>query len=275
MRFINRNGKKPNKDWLKKAKKLTDQLRAAKTRAARNKIIDQNARTWGSLRSWLLKLSDGKCWFSEAKDLFTHGTDVEHFRPKKSAKDESGKIYAPDGYWWLAFDWTNYRICGNVGNRKKGTFFPLSPTSVQATDKHPHLIEDEQPLLLDPAVKEDPELLTFDEKGDAKPIRSCKGWRRQRVNYSIDRLKLNKHQQLREARKKLWLKCRSDIAVCKRLLREQDLAPTVTKRRDIAAVMERLAERVQPEAILSATAMACLMASGSDWAKKLALRGRT
>jgi hypothetical protein len=27
----------------------------------------------------------------------------------------------------LAFDWQNFRVCGNVGNRKKGTYFPLRP----------------------------------------------------------------------------------------------------------------------------------------------------
>jgi len=82
------------------------------------------------LKDWLLKFSNGKCWFSEAKDTFSH-MDVEHFRPKKSAKDLNG--VEREGYWWLTFDWHNYRICGNVGNRKKGTFFPLSPGCTPAT----------------------------------------------------------------------------------------------------------------------------------------------
>ena len=33
------------------------------------------------------------------------------------------------GYWWLAFDYMNFRVCGNVGNHKKGGWFPLGENS--------------------------------------------------------------------------------------------------------------------------------------------------
>ena len=37
-----------------------------------------------------LELSHQKCWFSEAKDRFSH-LDVEHYRPKMRAKNKGGK----------------------------------------------------------------------------------------------------------------------------------------------------------------------------------------
>jgi hypothetical protein len=272
MRFIDRAGKTPDAAWLTKAQLLTAQLRAAPDKAARDKIIDDNENVWRELRDWLLTLSHQKCWFSETKNYFTHGFDVEHFRPKKNVKNADGTVRDPNGYWWLAFDWLNYRICGNVGNIKKGTFFPLAPNSVRATAEFPVLVEDEQPLLLDPTVEEDPELLTFDEKGEAKPIETCKGWRKDRVTFSINRLKLNEHARLKEARKQLWIECRSDIDNCQKLMADYDQSRTVSNRQDVKAALKKIEARVRPEADLSATAIACLMASGLDWAQKVACR---
>ena len=122
MRHIPLHDQAPAPEWVLEANDLLAQLRAAPDAAARNAIIDANSGVWGALKQWLLALSHQKCWFSEAKDCFSHW-DVEHYRPKKSAKDVDGTEH--DGYWWLAFDWQNFRICGNAGNRKKGTFFPL------------------------------------------------------------------------------------------------------------------------------------------------------
>ena len=116
MRHIPLRNQEPDAAWLSKASRLLDELKAAPDAAVRNKIIDDNRAVWGKLKEWLLSLSHQKCWFSEAKDCFSHW-DVEHYRPKKSAKDADGTTH--EGYWWLAFDWQNFRICGNAGNRKK------------------------------------------------------------------------------------------------------------------------------------------------------------
>lgn len=144
MRFIDIEGKTPantpaNPDfpqwtpwteskwqaWLGKSNEYREKLieyHEAGDIEARNKFIDDHSLHWGKLKPWLEALSLGKCWFSEAKELFSH-YDVEHFRPKKEAKVLDGTVR--DGYWWLAFDYTNFRLCGNVGNRKKGGWFPL------------------------------------------------------------------------------------------------------------------------------------------------------
>ena len=39
--------------------------------------------------------------------LYSH-SDVEHFRPKKEAKALDAN--SRDGYWWLAFDYMNFRV---------------------------------------------------------------------------------------------------------------------------------------------------------------------
>ena len=151
----------------------------------------------------MLSLSDQKCWFSEAKDCFSHW-DVEHFRPKKSAKDEDGNEY--DGYWWLAFDWQNFRICGNAGNRKKSTYFPLQTeanrVSVPSGD-----LRQENSLLLDPSDPEDPNLLFFDFTGSAIPAPHVKNkWDEQRVKQSVQRCNLD-FNPLVEKRKMVWNEC--------------------------------------------------------------------
>lgn len=192
MIHISINGKTPPESWLKKAKKLTKKLNEASTQAERNQIIDDNSKIWGELKDWLLRLSDGKCWFSEACDIYSH-MDVEHFRPKKSAINMNGT--EREGYWWLAFDWTNFRICGNVGNRKKGMFFPLLPGSPVATSDH-RIVEDEHPYFLDPTNEADPYLLSFNEEGSAISMPGCKGLLKDRAEESIKRFKLNDHPAL-------------------------------------------------------------------------------
>ena len=95
MRHIPLRDQEPDAAWLIKASRLLDELKAAHDAAARDKIIDDNSAVWGELKQWLLHLSHQKCWFSEAQDGFSHW-DVEHYRPKKSAKDADGTSY--EGY---------------------------------------------------------------------------------------------------------------------------------------------------------------------------------
>ena len=190
-------------EWLSKAEDLLQQMEAAADDDARKKIIDDNSVTWGKMKEWLLKLSYNKCWFSEARDCFNHW-DVEHFRPKKSVKDLDGDEKM--GYWWLAFNWRNFRICGNVGNRKKGTYFPLKAGCVRVG--HRGDLRLEEPMLLDPADPYDPSLLSFDMNGNAKLSPGVTDeWETERVRYSIERFNLNNYPPLVDQRKLVWNDC--------------------------------------------------------------------
>jgi hypothetical protein len=92
------------------------------------------------MKEWLESFSERKCWFSEARDTYSHW-QVERFRPKKGARD-------PDrpGYWWRAFDYLNYRLGGGVGNAKKGSYFPLREGTQPATCPDDNC-DDEAPTL--------------------------------------------------------------------------------------------------------------------------------
>ncbi|MCU7882748.1 MAG: hypothetical protein KZQ82_00960 [Candidatus Thiodiazotropha sp. (ex Lucinoma annulata)] len=166
----------------------------------RNTTIDNNRDHWGKLKPWLFALSNGKCWFTEARDIASH-MDVEHFRPKKEAKALDGAVR--EGYWWLAFDYSNFRAAGNVPNRKKGGWFPLHKSS-QCSTYAARCEEAETPYLLDPIRQADVDLLAFDEEGNAIPTPDANDWEKERVEISIERLKMNDHDALPQERRRVW-----------------------------------------------------------------------
>ena len=174
---------------------------AAKKLKERNKHIDDHADHWGKLKPWLLFLSHDKCWFTEGKEICSH-YDVEHFRPKKEALGRE-EADTRDGYWWLSFDYENFRLAGGVPNKKKGGFFPL----LEGTQRSTFAVrceESEVPYLLDPISSVDADLLAFNEEGNAIPTPGCSDWDQQRVHESIKRYKLNDHDQLPAARREVW-----------------------------------------------------------------------
>lgn len=200
------------KAWLEKSTQLREKLTDLNSQGRieeRNTLIDDNSAHWGKLKNWLSALSNGKCWFSEVRELYSH-YDVEHFRPKKEAKSKDGTIR--DGYWWLAFEFTNFRLCGNVGNRKKGGWFPLSENSLCSTFES-QCEESETPFLLDPTDPEDVTLIAFNEEGNAiaAPDIVKSEWEKMRVEETINRLKLNSHEPLTEARKKIWFEINREM----------------------------------------------------------------
>lgn len=186
-------------EWLAESVRLRDQLVALETsgkREERNKLIDDNSGHWSKLKPWFETLSYGKCWFSETNNTFSH-YDVEHFRPKKLAKNLDGANR--DGYWWLAFDHMNCRLIGNVGNRKKGTWFPLASGSLIAKYGDANE-ESESKYLIDPIDQDDVSLITFDEEGKAVAVTTANDWERKRVEQTIKIVKLNAHGKLAERR---------------------------------------------------------------------------
>jgi len=253
--------KKPSRQWIKKAEGLLAELEAAVDADARNKIIDQNKAVWGELKEWLLKHSHGKCWFSEVKEGFSHW-DVEHYRPKKSARDEDGTEH--DGYWWLAFDWENFRICGNAGNRKKGTFFPLRPGCPRIGPKGD--IRHEEPLLLDPVDDHDPTLLFFSIEGRAVAAPHVKDdWEKARVQYSIDRYNLD-FSQLMDKRRTVWDTCWNTIREYRRELALYHKDPRNLIARDRATqACKQLRTMAKDDVELSAVARACMQSAGDKY----------
>lgn len=163
-------------DWREKIKAVVEALRQATTPEDRKKIIGENSLLWGKegYRRFVPKNLLEKCWYCEIK-IERADVHTDHFRPKNAV------IECPDheGYWWLAFNWENYRcICGFCNTRRilleseggKGCHFPLINEEKRVRNELGN-IDDEEPILLDPFHSSDWKLLWFDQDGQpiAKP----------------------------------------------------------------------------------------------------------
>jgi hypothetical protein len=265
MRHIPLLSQTPDAVWLTKAQDLLAALETATTSDERKKIIDDNSNVWGEMKPWLLTLSHQKCWFSEAKDCFSHW-DVEHYRPKKSAKDLDGTEH--EGYWWLAFQWQNFRICGNAGNRKKGTYFPLRPGCRRRG--HGDDVRREEPQLLDPTNVDDPVLLSFNLEGSAIPAPHITDlWEKERVTYSVERYNLD-FNPLKDKRKAVWSDCNTAV---KEYLSELALyhkdSTNETAKSGVKQAARKIRAMVHETKELSAVARACVMSMGDERVKNL------
>jgi uncharacterized protein (TIGR02646 family) len=264
MRFINIEDKKPPDAWCAEAEKHTKALQELSTYKERMDYIDQYSNVWGELKYWLQELSHDKCWYSETIDRYSH-YQVEHFRPKKKVVRFKGIV--EEGYWWLAFDWKNYRLSGDVGNKRKGNRFPLRKGSVIATGPSCDL-QDELIYLLDPTDPSDPPLLTFNALGNATPAASEGTWEYERAKVTIEVLYLN-FPRLVDGRVMAWKKCSETIDKAEELMKENSKSSSATKREKIRAIFNELKEMANEKTQFSATSRACLLNSGRLWARNL------
>ena len=143
MRYIDYGDSKPSQDWLDKAEKYTKELKNISIHAERKIYINNRSQFWSKLKEdFLLDIFHHKCCFSEAIDEVSD-YHIEHFRPKlkvqklkfstpkfSEAERTTWRATEKDnkdtGYWWLAFDWTNYLISGSkINSTYKQNYFPL------------------------------------------------------------------------------------------------------------------------------------------------------
>ncbi|MEG4959665.1 MULTISPECIES: hypothetical protein [unclassified Microcoleus] len=131
---------------------------------------------WRELAKPLSVLQKGKCWYSESKNP-TSDKDVDHFRPKNRVAEDPDH----EGYWWLAFNWRNYRYSCQWCNQRRvdaanGTDggkldrFPVAPGSFRARLEGDNWRQEEVELL-DPIDPEDWKLLTFLRNGQPTPAK--------------------------------------------------------------------------------------------------------
>ena len=254
----------PPQRWLEKARNLTDRLYELQNGASEltedaKDILDKKT-IWTEIKEDLECLSFGKCWYSEAREKvsFYH---VDHFRPKKRSIDSNGS--ESNGYWWLAYDWKNYRISGSVINTAKHDHFAVLRNRAENPDTP---IEDELIYLLDPINQDDVFLLTFNENGEAMPLNPSEDtWEYQRAKYTIDTLKLN-NQKLVRARKIKWQNIVKTIKSIQELQRKNNEDPSVRTQTKLSELRDRIRELISPITELSSTYRACLLASREDWA---------
>lgn len=257
--------------WQEKADRLNEDLKNATDDRERAEIMEKNP-IWRDLFVPMSKLSYGKCWYSEARDLMSD-RDIDHFRPKNEARNYDGIPRAStEGYWWLAYDYENYRFSSTYSNQRrrdkfvdehkvggKWCYFPLFEGSIVATTKRSR--RDEDIMLLDPCDEDDPGLLTFDNRGDAIPDKDAvlNEKEKLRVKTSITLYHLD-HEPLREEREKVWDLCQRLINQMRNLANEDD--QSISDRQSIRNLKNQIRDLGRKDAELSSVAIACCVHNG-------------
>lgn len=160
MRYIDLSKVTPDDKWISKAQEHLNNLQS-KTHKERREYFDKYPH-WTKLKDEFKRVFGKRCWYTESDIREDHG-DVDHFRPKNKSIDEDGGVILGDGYWWLAYDYHNYRLSGAVCNESfKKEYFPLKKGTPAANEFN----DDDENLLLDPCKKEDCDLIDCDEKGE-------------------------------------------------------------------------------------------------------------
>lgn len=265
MRYINLENIDISEAWLEKAVALQKELKEIKSLDDKLEHINKNP-IWQDkiLFNALSGAMDGKCWYSEAKDLMSD-RDIDHYRPKKEAKDIDGIVR--DGYWFLAYDWENYRFSSVYSNRLrkdkftseeisygKGSYFPLKSGSVIAVTKKQ--TEDESPYLLDPTKKHDASLVSFNGFGCVVPsVPKTFTWDIMRVEVSIKYYHLD-HHPLKRARSNRWKACQLKINKIKELCSDPNIS--TKDENTVELLKDELIEWANENELLSGVIIACL-----------------
>lgn len=158
--------------WRDMAAQAKAELIAAPDEEARKAILKRVATSnvWREYYNLLPDALKRKCWYCEAEEIRSD-MPVDHFRPKSRVEDDKQH----DGYWWLAFDWQNYRCaCTFCNSRRvfneteggKACRFPLeNPQERAFTPADQIKLDNERPYFLDPFNLDDEKLLWFDNDG--------------------------------------------------------------------------------------------------------------
>lgn len=184
--------------WPKVYSGRVKKVSAIATHELRSEYIKNNG-SWGLLKNWLANASGHKCWYCEAKSTRAP-FDVDHFRPKLGITVDGVKLVGHGGYYWLAYEWWNFRLSCQRCNRPekddavtlhgKANEFPIQDETKRCTLPTSPLTT-ESPRLLDPCVEADCELLAHGIDGEVKPVAPIGSWEHQRADYTIKRLGLN------------------------------------------------------------------------------------
>ncbi len=207
MRYINLDLLNILPEWLDRAQRAYEYVKSLPPEK-RAEAINSCSQVWKDLKDELKRISYNKCWYCESSEI-RGDKAVDHYRPK------NGVIECPShkGYWWLAFNWRNFRYsceyCNEIRIDRttntsggKSSHFPLLDETKRVFDEgNPYDLLQERPALLDPTEIDDPLLLTFETDGTAQPASDPKDCPEdfQRAKISIEHFHLN-HTDLKERR---------------------------------------------------------------------------
>lgn len=182
------------KNWNDKAQKLLDEL--SKLSSKEKKEFLDNHRHWKDIKKIFINTFGKLCWYSDC-DLAGAFGHIDHFRPKKRSTNMNKVDILQDGYWFLAYDYSNYRLSCEVVNTAKSDYFPIRNSS-QAGD-----ISNEDIILLDPCKESDTQLVGYREGGEIV-TQSSNVWEEERVKHST---RIYKWNEFVNNRKQVILRC--------------------------------------------------------------------
>ncbi|MFJ2645079.1 hypothetical protein [Streptomyces sp. NPDC087511] len=243
--------------WSRHASVVKKRVADCGTNKAELTKLFKKSPYWTKLRPQLIDLVGRKCWYCEG-EVSNSRLAVDHFRPKGGVVGETHL-----GYYWLAYEVSNFRLvcefCNSstdddpTGKRvTKIHHFPLlNPASrLRAPGVSIESIEREIPVLLDPALRGDCDLLDFDRSGavrrnDYRPrspleraVGVCRVEESVRI-YGLDRAGLNERRS----------RVMRDVVFKAGVLD----APV-----EFEGALEMLRELIEPEARHSSAALAAL-----------------
>lgn len=228
MRYINIANFTIDDGWQRKADAALAEARNKATQQERADWINSKSGIWAELKPKLEGFSNGKCWYCEAREKRSD-RNVDHYRPKNNVRDSNPPH---SGYWWLAFDYTNFRLsctfCNQIRKDRatgetggKGDFFPLHDESKRVFPRYDDvkqafdnsLFRRENPLLLDPCKLSDIALLDYGDNGRVKPKfgEGEKPLAFRRADESIKCYNLNE-KEIVEARQAIYAKINELVA---------------------------------------------------------------
>lgn len=263
-----------HRDWSK----VPDELKAALKTAAeeldaisdpkeRKQYIKDHSAAWTAVRDQLISMSDGKCWYSEAKEAVSR-YQVDHFRPHGRSK-QAIKSYA-DGYCWLAFEIENFRLAGmlcNTVNQEyseqsvgKGDWFPLVDPAARATLATRNITA-ETPILLDPTDPEDPGRLWFQDDGSVVADPNLDEDVRAKVETAIQCLGL-RQSMLNGRRRSVLRRCRRAIDRYKSINRKPKGTRTPVEVKVLEEARNELLAMSAPSAEFAAAVRCLLVTNG-------------
>ncbi len=178
---------------VRNALQAVDDAMPAKSDAEKAETAANGNQQWSPVKTHLENASNRKCWYTESKSPGCQN-DVEHFRPKAKVL-RGGNI--EHWYWFLTFKTINYRLSSQFSNRRnhnpvlgttggKGNKFPLMLGCPRATDIAG--LDDERPVILDPCIEADTELLEF--QPDGRPVLSMRHVEDSDARYRVELSKL-------------------------------------------------------------------------------------
>lgn len=148
---------------------------------------------WSNHKSVLMDAQLNKCGYCEQNVSAGQHGDVEHYAPKsridriveeRTGTDEEGRslrhsvsTHRERGYYWRAYDWTNYVLTCSRCNYHKQCLFPVSNNADDAPD-FPTPNFNIEPLLLNPFEPdlEPSDHIWFNEDGLIFDRKSTRGW---------------------------------------------------------------------------------------------------